>query len=144
MPDRDPIQRLREVVEAATPGEWFHRNAGVRVKLSSGEIKIADCPTALPAPLRFPEHKGGFSDAALIVASTRLARALVESSLTERLVHEMHRGVCSVCGQRAEGAGGGVLMCECAHGSWREPTEGEQAQAVISLLAAQALGGGDG
>lgn len=73
----DPITRLREIVEAATPGEWRPDERGFINAHAEGAKPVAVQPW-------MPKN------AALIVASTRLARAVADPAFVEKVAEIVH------------------------------------------------------
>lgn len=87
----DRLDEIRKRLEAATPGPWFYRNAGVRKKCKKAEIKLADCPVAFRGP-DIEEHKGGYNDAEFIAhAPEDIAYLLAEVERLNALVGGLDR-----------------------------------------------------
>lgn len=69
----DPITHQREIVEAATPGAWREGQHGT-VLADRMRIAVLDWPSEYAAP-----------NSALIVASSRLARAVADPAFVEKI-----------------------------------------------------------
>jgi len=55
------------------PGEWFHRNAGIRINRAEHEYKIIDC--TVPSP---DLHGKPFDDAEFIAQSKEIIQWLLD------------------------------------------------------------------
>lgn len=75
------IEEIRKLLGKVTAGEWFHRNAGVRIKFLDNEFKIIDClvdRSLSPSMQKYIGKYSGFDDAEFISQSKNIVEFFLD------------------------------------------------------------------
>lgn len=85
----DPITRLREIVEAATPGPWYADEDYIVGQVPNGRPGGETIGRAHEDVRRRPRRMQ-LADAALFVTGCRLARAVADPAFVEKVAEIVH------------------------------------------------------